>query len=117
MDVTKEINIITGCKELPRLHIFMQTYRKMCNDCHVDFYVVLNKKRQFILRFYLVDVLGLGRYDVNKMENAIQWIKDSMVEHTEIILAKESMVLNPTAWENIKMTYYGIISKLCEENR
>ena len=113
----KEINIITGCKKMPRLHVYMNMHRKMCNDCHVDFFIVLNKDSKFLHRFYLVDVLGLGRYDANKMEKAINWTRDSILEYTKVLLSKESIELNDNAWENIKMTYYEVISKLCEENR
>lgn len=113
----KEINIITGCKEMPRLHLYMNTHRKMCNDCHVDFFIILKNEKRFLHRFYLVDALGLGRYDPNKLKKFIHWTKDSMLKYTEKMLSKNSVELNSQAWDNISMTYYEVISKICEENK
>lgn len=113
----KEINIITGCKALPRLHLYMKTHRKMCNDCHVDFFIILKNDKRFLHRFYLVDALGLGRHDPNKLKKFIEWTKDSLVKYTEKILSSISVDLNNQAWENISMTYLEVISKICEENK
>jgi hypothetical protein len=113
----KEINIITGCKEYPRVCLYMDMHRKLSNDCHVDFFITVKKKRRFLHRFYLVDALGLGRYDHNKLIKFVNWTKDSMVNWTETILSKEDIKLDDNGWNNIKETYFQIILKICEENK
>lgn len=113
----KEINIITGYKTFPRLHLRMEEYKKMCNDCHVDFFIVLKNEKRFLHRFYLVDALGLGRYDSNKLKKFVTWTRDSMLKYTEKLLSKNSVDLNSQAWDNISMTYYEVIEKICEENK
>jgi hypothetical protein len=113
----KEMNILTGNKVLPRIPLQMQMYRKDCNDCHVDFYITLDKVQHFLHRFYLVDALGLGRYDENKLEKFINWTTDSLVKYTEELLKKTKKELNDQGWTNIKMTYKEIVSNLCAENR
>lgn len=113
----KEINIITGYKTFPRLHLRLETNKKLCNDCYVDFFIILKNEKRFLHRFYLVDALGLGKYDINKLKSFVKWTKDSMVKYTDKLLSANSINLTSQAWDNISMTYYEVIEKICEENK
>jgi hypothetical protein len=78
---------------------------------------VLKNEKRFLHRFYLVDALGLGRYDINKLKKFVTWTRDSMLKYTEKLLSRNSVDLNSQAWDNISMTYYEVIEKICEENK